>query len=95
MCKSIAKCQHIFANYIKTTKNSRYLAHIKNEVVPMEGLQKQCGNDHFCYYYEKHEKFQHGYLLSLTQISLKVSQIQFNFHVQAKFDKDNIKMACS
>jgi hypothetical protein len=61
----------------------------------MEGLQKQYGNDNFCYYCEKHEKFQHGYLLSLIQISLKVSQIQFNFLVQANFDKDNIKMACS
>ena len=31
----------------------------------------------------------------MTQIRLKVSQIPFNFHVQANFDKDNIKMACS
>ena len=37
------------------------------------------------------KKNQHGYLLRLTQIRLKETQIQFNYHVKANFDKITLK----
>ena len=37
------------------------------------------------------KKNQHGYLLLLTQIRFKETQIQLNYHVKANFDKITLK----